>query len=298
MIYEFLSNQIAVPGDKTDIYQSNIGFKLELIEKLFQLSISHWPAEQKNSMRFQIDSGDTVSPVARAFPGGSYRIIFPVRIVYELDGMIFREDVRKHDKKSFESRVIIIALMLCLSHELVHCVRGHLDEDLKSSKSEETDADFMAGGALWGWINNQPELLALHGFGDEVQTAYEVGYAATCLCVLFQKYHNKEDGYHLPHQRLLTFNAGYMNPIRQSQGDLVAIEIGKKQETGINGAKDFLSSNGLSEYVHHLFDNENNKEDYFEVIDETQKKRDKDIDIWHRASFLLKPIKHLLRKDK
>ncbi|MFH7566538.1 hypothetical protein [Oceanimonas smirnovii] len=298
MIYEFLSNQISISTQETDTYESNIEFKLKFVEELFTSSVAGWPEKQRNTMRFQVDSGDSVSPVVRAFPGGSYRIIFPVKMVFELESIIFGKEVQSHEKDSFETRIVLIALILCLYHELLHCLRGHLDEDLSSSKSEETDADFMAGGSLWGCINNQSSLLAQHGFGDVQQTAYEIGYASTILCVLFQKYHSEGDGYHLPHQRLLTLIAGYMNPILQKHGDYAALIVGRLQESGINDAKEFLKTSEYSVYVDKLFDNESNQKDYFEVIGETQKKRDKDIDIWHRASFLLEPIRHLLSKNK
>lgn len=298
MIYEFLSNQISVSTQDIDTYKSNIEFKLKFVEKLFESSVAGWPEEQKIAMRFQIDSGDSISPVARAFPGGSYRIIFPVKMAFELENIIFGKSVKNHEHGSRKTRIVLIALILCLYHELLHCLRGHLDEDLSSRKSEETDADFMAGGALWGCINNQSSLLAQYGFGDVQQTAYEMGYASTVLCVLFQKYHSEDDGYHLPHQRLLTLKAGYMNPILQKHGDHAALEVGRLQDSGTEDAKEFLKLSQYSVYVDKLIGSENNQKDYFELIGQTQRKRDRDIDIWHSASFLLEPIRNLLSKFK
>jgi len=97
MIYDFLNNQIDVSVDKIDIFESNIRFKLDFIEELFLVSIKDWPNKQKNTMHFQVDYGESISPVARAFPGGLYRIVFPVRIVYELDNFVFGLDVKKHE---------------------------------------------------------------------------------------------------------------------------------------------------------------------------------------------------------
>jgi len=154
--------------------------------------------------------------------------------------------------------------MLCLSHELIHCLRGHLDKDLNSSKSEETDADLMAGNSIWGWIINQPKLLGKYGFSDVEHGAYEMGYASTVLCALFQKYHKSGDGYHLPHQRMLMFNAGYMNLTLQESGKVIASKIWENQENGISGARLMLESNGFGDYVCQLFENKDNQKDYFE----------------------------------
>ncbi|MBF4317723.1 hypothetical protein EAY30_22825, partial [Vibrio anguillarum] len=166
------------------------------------------------------------------------------------------------------------------------------------SKSEEMDADFMGGGLIWGWQKNQPKLLSKYGFGSVEDIAYEMGYAALSLCLLFQKYHDECDGYHLPRQRLFSFLAGFTNPIRQIHGDLQAGNITKIQELGINKAKTTFNKGEFSVFISKIFEDERNLDDYNEALSCTQEKLDINIEKWHKFSFLLKPIKHLLNKQK
>ena len=296
MIIDFLNRQKGVSVDELNVREANIKFKLEFLENLFHISIAKWPEKQKETMKFQIDFSDSLTPEARAFPGGLYRIIFPVRMVYEFEQIVYGQKITAQRQESEETRIVLIGLMLCLSHEMIHCLRGHLDNGVGSIKSEETDADFMAGGAVWGWIKNQRSFLKPYGFLDEVQGAYEMGYASTILTSLFQKYHVEDDGYHLPRQRLLTLMAGYMNPVMQTQGHLAAIKIGQRQEAGVSAAKLLLSERGFDIHLQSMFNNPDNNSDYDEVMGKTNDRRDKDIDEWHRASFLLEPIKNILSK--
>ncbi|RTE86568.1 hypothetical protein [Aliidiomarina sp. B3213] len=296
MIFDFLNRQKGISVDELNVREDNMKFKLEFLKNLFYLSIKTWPEKQKETIKFQVDFGDSLTPVARAFPGGLYRIIFPVRMLYELEQVVYGPGIKKHRKKSEETRVVLICLMLCLAHEMIHCVRGHLDNDVDSIKSEETDADFMAGGMVWGWIHNQLSFLKPYGFLDEEQGGYEMGYASTVLTSLFQKYHFEDDGYHLPRQRLLTFMAGYINPVKQTQGNLAARKIGQLQEAGVSAAKLLLSERGFDIHLQSMFDNPDNDSDYYEVMGKTNNRRDEDINEWHRASFLLEPIKKLLFK--
>ncbi|MBF4385455.1 hypothetical protein EA848_16995 [Vibrio anguillarum] len=298
MIYEYIEHHTNILPENRLIHKSNIEFKLKFLEDLFNASIGGWPQEQRETMKFQIDPSDSLSPEARAFPGGLYRIIFPIRIVHELESLVYQGDVSLQDEDSFETRIILIALMLCLSHEMIHCARGHLDEDLNCSKSEEMDADFMGGGLIWGWQKNQPKLLSKYGFGSVEDIAYEMGYAALSLCLLFQKYHDECDGYHLPRQRLFSFLAGFTNPIRQIHGDLQAVNITKIQELGINKAKTTFNKGEFSVFISKIFEDERNLDDYNEALSCTQEKLDINIEKWHKFSFLLKPIKHLLNKQK
>ncbi|MBF4318349.1 hypothetical protein EAY30_26110, partial [Vibrio anguillarum] len=98
MIYEYIEHHTNILPENRLIHKSNIEFKLKFLEDLFNASIGGWPQEQRETMKFQIDPSDSLSPEARAFPGGLYRIIFPIRIVHELESLVYQGDVSLQDE--------------------------------------------------------------------------------------------------------------------------------------------------------------------------------------------------------
>jgi hypothetical protein len=289
IIENYLTNETSLSEEDRKKFCAQIEQRWKLLQSLFGVFVTMLPDHQKDTAHLQLVETDDISPEARAFPGMLYRIRFPIKLLLEIECTFSAPEFSKLCE-DLKNRIVNIALMLCLGHEMIHCSRGHLDEDVQHIKSEESDADFMAGGLVWGWSINQAPILRQHGFSPSNDIAYEVGFASAVLCALFQKLLVEGNDYHLPHQRMLSFLGGYANPISRASSSQNIIGICQTIERGVEDAREQLRHGSLSIVSETMFCDTRNRGDYEELIGPTQKALDANVPKWHSSSFLLSSI--------
>lgn len=123
-------------------------------------ALAHVPVHLKDNLFPTLTAGNSPLPMAtQVGDGEAYRISIPIAFVGKLLAITPTREGRP-PKVSFDYFIssTIVAVLAAYGHEMNHVLAGHLGTP--SSIGQETHADFIGGGLLWGWLHDE-EIAAL-----------------------------------------------------------------------------------------------------------------------------------------
>lgn len=206
-----------------DVVQTICKVADKAMRKAASIALASVPENLKVSLFPTLTAGVSPVPMATQVKGEqAYRISIPISFVAKLLAITpTRGDLPPKDQSDYLIASTLIAVLAAFGHELNHVFAGHLVT--QSSLGQETHADFIGGGLLWGWLHEDKitELCEIKKGTEPSMCIYGLLHL---ICVLGDS-DDDQNLYLPPCLRLAVFagGAGFYADRRsgESQGDLV-----------------------------------------------------------------------------
>jgi hypothetical protein len=117
------------------------------------------PADKKRKIIFIMALGNGSTPEAIQMDVGTgkgvaaYRVLIPISYIHKLLRASAVASEIPGSNREYYLPSLIIAALTVFAHELVHIFIGHLTT--ASSRAQELQADYLAGGIVWKWLQHK-----------------------------------------------------------------------------------------------------------------------------------------------